>query len=122
MAQNPEHLEHPANSANPVAHESSDVNIRAILGFGAALVVVAAVVHLLIYVLFGYFNVRENAKVPAEYPLAATAGHREPPSRGCRPIPARTSRIFEPRKTTCSGLMDGWTRTPASSGFQSMRP
>jgi hypothetical protein len=65
---------------NPdVHHETSDVNIRAVLGFGAALVVVAAVVHLLIYVLFGYFNSRENAKVPAEYPLAATQGHREPP-------------------------------------------
>jgi hypothetical protein len=77
MAQN---LEHPENFANPdVSHETSDVNIRAILGFGAALVVVAAVVHLLIYVLFGYFNARENAKVPAEYPLAATEGHREPP-------------------------------------------
>jgi len=65
---------------NPeVHHEQSDVNIRAILGFGAALFVVAAVVHVLIYVLFGYFDSRENAKVPAEYPLAATQGHREPP-------------------------------------------
>jgi hypothetical protein len=65
---------------NPeIHHEHSDVNIRAILGFGAALVVIAAVVHLLIYVLFGYFDSRENARVPAEYPLAATQGHREPP-------------------------------------------
>jgi hypothetical protein len=65
---------------NPdVHHEQSDVNIRAIFGFGAALIVVAAVVHLLIYVLFGYFNARENAKVPAEYPLAATEEQRQPP-------------------------------------------
>jgi hypothetical protein len=65
---------------NPeVHHEQSDVNIRAILGFGAALFVVAAVVHVLIYVLFGYFDSRENAKVPAEYPLAATQEHRKPP-------------------------------------------
>jgi len=77
---NHEHPENLENLVNPeVSHETSDVNIRAILGFGAALVVVAAVVHLLIYVLFGYFNVRENAKVPPEYPLAATEGHREPP-------------------------------------------
>jgi hypothetical protein len=77
--ENPEHhqnLEHPAN---PVDHEHSDVNIRAILGFGVALVVVAAVIHLLIYVLFGYFTSRENAKVAAEYPLAAAAGNRVPP-------------------------------------------
>ena len=65
---------------NPeVHHEQSDVNIRAILGFGAALFVVAAVVHVLIYVLFGYFDSRENAKVPAQYPLAATQERREPP-------------------------------------------
>ena len=68
-----EHLEHLENPENPdVSHEHSDVNIRAILGFGAALLVVGVVVHLLIYVLFGYFDSRENAKVPAQYPLAAT--------------------------------------------------
>jgi hypothetical protein len=80
--ENPRHLEHlenPANLEHPAHHEESDVNIRAILGFGVALVVVAAVVHLLIYVLFGYFTSRENAKVPSEYPLAAAAGDRVPP-------------------------------------------
>ena len=71
---NPEHLAHP-----DVRHEESDVNIRAILGFGAGLIVVAAVVHLLIYVLFGYFNGREGVQSPADYPLAAAQGHREPP-------------------------------------------
>ena len=60
-------------------HEQSDVNIRAILGFGGALIVVAAVVHLLIYGLFQYFDRREGVKVPAEYPLAASQGHHEPP-------------------------------------------
>jgi len=75
-----EHLEHLENPENPdVSHEHSDVNIRAILGFGAALLVVGVVVHLLIYVLFGYFDSRENAKVPAQYPLAATQEGREPP-------------------------------------------
>jgi len=65
---------------NPeVLHENSDVDIRAILGFGAALIVIAAVVHLLIYVLFGYFNARENVQTSASYPLAAEEGRREPP-------------------------------------------
>ena len=71
---NPENLAHP-----DVRHEESDVNIRAILGFGAGLIVVAAVVHLLIYVLFGYFNSRDGVQSPAEYPLAAAQGQREPP-------------------------------------------
>ena len=68
------------HQTNPgVHHEESDVNIVGVLGFGAALIVVAAVIHLLVYVLFGYFNAREGVKVPAEYPLAASQGPREPP-------------------------------------------
>jgi hypothetical protein len=59
--------------------EHGDVNIAAIFGFGGALIVVAAVVHLLIYVLFGYFDSRERIQAPAEYPLAAAESHREPP-------------------------------------------
>jgi hypothetical protein len=75
-----QHHAHPENLANPeVHHEESDVNIRGILGFGAALVVVAAVVHLLIYVLFGYFDSREAATVTPEYPLAAAQEQRVPP-------------------------------------------
>jgi hypothetical protein len=62
-----------------VHHEESDVNIRAILGFGVGLIVVAVAVHVLIFGLFAYFNGREGLKVPAEYPLAATQGPREPP-------------------------------------------
>ena len=69
--------QHPVNP--DVHHEHSDVNIRAILAFLGALLVVAAVVHLLIYVLFGYFSAREGVQVPAAYPLAAAQGHREPP-------------------------------------------
>ena len=61
-----------------VQHEESDVNIRAIFGFGAALLAVAVVVHLLIYLLFGFFTRREGQSVPAEYPLAAQE-NRVPP-------------------------------------------
>jgi hypothetical protein len=76
---NPENREHVENPEHAAHHEESDVNIRAILGFGVALIGVAAVVHLLIYALFGYFTSRENAKVLSEYPLAAAAGDRLPP-------------------------------------------
>ena len=37
--------EHPRPTPRAVHHEESDVNIRAIFGFGVGLVVVAAVVH-----------------------------------------------------------------------------
>jgi hypothetical protein len=74
------HHENPENLVNPdVSHETSDVNIRAILGFGAGLFAIAVAVHLLIYGLFGYFDRREGVQGPVEYPLAASQGHHEPP-------------------------------------------
>lgn len=78
--ENLENLEHHENLVNPdMHHEHSDVDIRAILGFGAALIAVAAVVHVLIFGLFRFFEARDGVKVPAEYPLAASQGRREPP-------------------------------------------
>jgi len=67
---------------NPeVHHEESDVNILAIFGFGGGLMAVAVVVLLVIYVLFGFFDGRERATVPAEYPLAAQADKVPPEPR-----------------------------------------
>jgi hypothetical protein len=75
-----EHADHREHAVNPAtSHEHSDVNIRAILGFGGGLIVVAVVIHLVTYVLFAYFNGREGLKVAAEYPLAASQGDRQPP-------------------------------------------
>ena len=62
-----------------VSHEHSDVNIRAILGFGAGLLVVVAVVYVLILGIFRVFDRREGVQMASEYPLAAAQGHREPP-------------------------------------------
>ena len=77
--ENPQHLENHEHPENLENHEHSDVDIRAILGFGAVLIVVAAAVHILIFALFGFFESREGVKVPPQYPLAAAQGHREPP-------------------------------------------
>ena len=79
---NPPHAADPAGrpAGNvEVHHEESDVNILAIFGFGGALVAVAVVVYLLVYVLFGFLDGREGVSVPAEYPLAAAQEHRVPP-------------------------------------------
>jgi len=75
------HLPHAAGHAdNPeVHHESSDVNIRAIFGFGFGLLVTGVVIHLLVWVLFGYFNARESRAVAPEFPLAVTQEPRVPP-------------------------------------------
>ncbi len=66
---------------NPaVHHEESDVNIRAILGFAAGLIVVAIVIHVAIWGLFRFFDARatHQAEQP-EYPLAAKQEQRLPP-------------------------------------------
>jgi len=81
------HRPHAADAAGDPAdnldvhHEESDVNIRAIFGFGAGLMAVALVVMLAIYVLFGVFDGRERVSGPAEYPLAAQAPKVPPEPR-----------------------------------------
>ena len=75
MAEHAGHQEHV-----DVAHETSDVNIRAVLSFAGGLVVFAAVVYLVVWLLFGYFTRREDrASRNRTYPLAAEQGDRLPP-------------------------------------------
>ena len=77
---------------NPeVHHETSDVNIRAVLGFGLGLIVVAFVLHVGIWLLFMAFAAREARRMAPQYPRsppARRAACRR--SRGCRRTRART--------------------------------
>ena len=73
------HAEHAGDDNPTVRHEESDVDIRAIFGFGAGMVAVGIVLALAVFVLFRYFNAREGAKVAPEYPLAVTDENRLPP-------------------------------------------
>jgi hypothetical protein len=67
----------PPDAAPPVQRD--DVNIRAILGFGAGLIVLAIAIHLMVWLLFQYFNGREAARFPPVYPLAIGEAGRQPP-------------------------------------------
>jgi hypothetical protein len=69
----------PGNTNPEVHHEESDANIIAVFAFGLGLIVVAAIVSLLIFVLFRYFEVREAARVPLAYPLAVSREGALPP-------------------------------------------
>jgi hypothetical protein len=70
---------HGTSRDNPeVRHETSDVNIRAILGFGAALALVAVVVHVLLWLLFMYFQSREASGAARLLPLAVEQQNRLP--------------------------------------------
>ena len=90
-----------------VQHEESDVNIRAIFGFGTALVAVAVVIHLLVYVLFGFFDGRENLSVPAEYPLAAAQENRVPPEPRLQTNPREDLRGLRAKEDEILGSY-GW--------------
>jgi hypothetical protein len=74
-------LNHPDGGAgNPeVHHEESDVNIRAILGFGGVLIVATGFVLVLMWLLFRSFAAREAKQAPLMYPLAAGQDDRVPP-------------------------------------------
>ena len=79
------HLPHGAHAESPrvdnpdVHHEESDVDIRAIFGFGIGLAVAGIVISFVVWLLFQYFEARESRKVTPEFPLAAQQENRLPP-------------------------------------------
>jgi hypothetical protein len=75
------HHPHGSDAVNEtVHHEESDVNIRAIFGFGIGLFVVGAIVHVAVFLLFSYFSRgQEAANSVRQYPLAAGQENRLPP-------------------------------------------
>ena len=56
-----------------VAHEQSDINVRAVLMSAAILVVVGLVSHVVIYFLFGWLQADAASKDPVGSPLAVPA-------------------------------------------------
>ena len=66
------HLPHAGQNAESpdVRHETSDVNIRAIFGFGIGLAITTVIVGFGVWLLFQYFTAREARTVFTEYPLA----------------------------------------------------
>jgi hypothetical protein len=75
-----------------VHHEESDVNFRAILLFGVALVVSGIVIHAAVGVLFVYLNGRQ-AEGPMQFPLAAGAARIPPEPRLQVDPPAELSEL-----------------------------
>lgn len=73
------HGDHDAASHHAVHHEYSDVNIAGVFGFGAALLITAILIHLLVFVMFQYFDTREAHGAAPQYPLAVAQGDRLPP-------------------------------------------
>ena len=64
-----------------VAHEHSDVNVRAILGFAGGLALVTAILCLAMYGLLEFFKSQAARNEPAVSPLARPAGQEPPQPR-----------------------------------------
>jgi hypothetical protein len=92
-----------------VAHEHSDVNVRAILLFGAALIVVAVAIHGGVWLLFEVFARRTAAADPRPAPLAQPAGQLPPnPRLQTRPVnELKAMRADEETQLTMEGPVDG---------------
>lgn len=76
------HQPHAGHDATPnpeVHHEESDVNIRGIFAFAGALVVAAFLIHVLVWVLFRYFDARLARQGTPQFPLAIAQENRLPP-------------------------------------------
>lgn len=105
------HLPHAGNHGEhqAVDHEHSDVNIRAILSFGAVLVAVTLFVSFIVWLLFGYFESRENRQAAREFPLAVEQENRLPPEPRLQTNPRqdlRDLRTEEDQVLTTYGWID----------------
>jgi hypothetical protein len=68
-----------SSSASDVHHETSDVSVGAVFGYGIGLTLAGVVVLFLVWLLFGYFSGREAGSGARQFPLAAEQQNRLPP-------------------------------------------
>lgn len=87
-----------SNTDNPdVEHEQTDIDFRALALATGGLLVVALVAHLLLFVLFNYFQGREAGLVDPRYPLAA-GKTRMPPEPRLQPNPGEDMKELRRRQ------------------------
>jgi hypothetical protein len=83
---------------NPeVAHEESDVNVKAIFGFGIGLLAVGVIIHILLWVLFNYYS-KQAARVPRDFPLSADYQQQAPPEPRLQTQPQEDLRQMRARE------------------------
>jgi hypothetical protein len=103
----------PSAHDNPaVEHETTDVNVRGILGFGLGLLAVGVAIHVIVWLLFLYFSNREATRTPAQYPLAAGQQTRLPPEPRLQTNPREDLRALRARE---DDILNGysWVDRPA---------
>jgi cytochrome c2 len=84
---------HISGKKNPeVSHEHTDVSVRGILLFGAGLIILAVVTHLLLWWVFDYFSVRDQKQTQPRVPSIARPQKELPPEPRLQVSPAKDMR------------------------------
>jgi hypothetical protein len=86
----------PQNPA--VHHEESDVDIGAIFKIAAGLMILAAAIHVVVWLVFGYFDGREATNQGPQHPLAAGQESRLPPAPRLQVTPRQDLRELRARE------------------------
>ena len=95
-----------------VHHEETDINIRAVFGSGAALLVVALAVFLAVWGLFTYFDSRAARDYGPASPLA-TGEARLPPEPRLQVNPREDAAEFHAQE---DAILDGYTWVNREAG------
>jgi hypothetical protein len=91
-------MTHTPSQNHVIHHEESDVDIAAIFKIGTGLIILAAVICVVVWLLFGYFDGREAANVTILHPLAAGQGLRLPPPPRLQITPRQDLRDLRARE------------------------
>ena len=98
---------------NPaVEHEESDVNVRAILGFGAGLLAVGIVIQLLMWLLFNFYT-KQAAQIPRAFPLSAAYQQQPPPEPRLQTHPQQDLRRLRAQE---DAILEGYGWVDKGSG------
>ena len=98
---------------NPeLVHEESDVNVRAIFGFGAGLLALGLVVQVLLWLLMNYYT-KQAAQVPRNFPLSAEYQQQAPPEPRLQIHPQQDLRDLRARE---DALLHGYGWVDKNTG------
>lgn len=94
-------------------HEETDVNINLVFGVGGGLAALTALVFVVVWLFFGYFDRREASSGMSAPPLAAGQGLRLPPEPRLQTSPRTDLREFLAQE---DALLDTYEWTDKAAG------
>jgi hypothetical protein len=105
-------------------HEQSDISVRIIVGFGAALIVAAIIIHVVVWLLFDVYSGLNARAYSREFPLAPSGQLRLPPEPRLQDKPREDLKAFRREEDavlngyTWINLQTGAVRIPIDRAIQ----